>query len=98
MEARIELVLKVQKAIQKAFGEKYTVSMFGSAYYGMDSATSDLDLVVFVSARATVALHLTQRDLQDPEHKRGWIGGKEKRPLPGMLKYTRHKPGLSTTY
>lgn len=53
MRARKAIVAKVQTMIQQAFGEQFTVSMFGSAFYGMDSATSDLDLVVFVSTLTT---------------------------------------------
>ncbi|KAJ3558425.1 hypothetical protein NM688_g929 [Phlebia brevispora] len=47
IKERRRIVDEVQTAIQKRFGPKYRVYVFGSALYGMDSATSDLDLVVF---------------------------------------------------
>lgn len=43
---RVETTKRVQQAIQRKFGSKYTVELFGSTRYGVSYPTSDLDMVI----------------------------------------------------
>lgn len=47
--ARRRIVRRVERAVQAAFGEEYCIRLFGSTCYGIDSVTSDLDMVLLVS-------------------------------------------------
>lgn len=50
VHAREQLVRRIEGAIQRAYGSRYTVEVFGSSRYGMDKGDSDLDLVICVRA------------------------------------------------
>ncbi len=50
LQQRAQAVQRIEGAIQGCFGRKYRVKLFGSTCYGADSAASDLDLVIVVSA------------------------------------------------
>ncbi|GLB41090.1 putative RNA uridylyltransferase activity [Lyophyllum shimeji] len=50
-ERRLDTVSRVQSAIQKRFGNEYTVELFGSIRYGVSLPKSDLDLVIIDSKR-----------------------------------------------
>ena len=39
---------KIQDTVRQNYGTKYRVELFGSTSYGVDSPTSDLDLVIVV--------------------------------------------------
>ena len=39
---------KIQDTIRQNYGANYRVELFGSTSYGVDSPTSDLDLVIVV--------------------------------------------------
>ncbi|EJD07901.1 uncharacterized protein FOMMEDRAFT_138017 [Fomitiporia mediterranea MF3/22] len=43
---RERTIKRVERAIRKRYGNQYTVECFGSTQYGVDSPTSDLDLVI----------------------------------------------------
>ncbi|KAI0051562.1 hypothetical protein FA95DRAFT_236995 [Auriscalpium vulgare] len=43
---RAQTIMRVARAIQQRYGREYFVEVFGSTQYGVDSPTSDLDLVV----------------------------------------------------
>ncbi|KAF8880500.1 hypothetical protein BD779DRAFT_1548558 [Infundibulicybe gibba] len=45
-KARVRTIRRVEAAIQKHYGSKYTVDVFGSIRYGMARPDSDLDLVI----------------------------------------------------
>jgi predicted nucleotidyltransferase len=45
---RSSTIARVEGVIQRAFNKKYRVQVFGSTAYGVDTLTSDLDLVVIV--------------------------------------------------
>ncbi|KAG8892907.1 hypothetical protein FRC01_013889, partial [Tulasnella sp. 417] len=44
--ARQRTIHRVDQVIRSTFGEKYLVQCFGSTQYGVDSATSDLDMII----------------------------------------------------
>lgn len=46
--------MTVDHVIRSTFGEKYLVQCFGSTQYGVDSATSDLDMIILVSRNRSV--------------------------------------------
>ena len=46
--ARSATVRKIQDIIHQNYGTSYRVELFGSTSYGVDSPTSDLDLVIVV--------------------------------------------------
>ncbi|KAJ8503010.1 hypothetical protein ONZ45_g11236 [Pleurotus djamor] len=48
---RRSTVQRVDVAIRRAFGEHFRVELFGSTFYGVSSAKSDLDLVIVDSLR-----------------------------------------------
>lgn len=45
----MKTIRRAQEAISRIFGPEYKVMLLGSTCYGVDSPTSDLDLVIFVS-------------------------------------------------
>lgn len=45
---RFKTIKRVEKALQKKFGDQYTLQPFGSTEYGIDNDASDLDLIVLV--------------------------------------------------
>ena len=49
LATRRRTIQKVQRIIREKYGKQYLVECFGSTQYGVDAATSDLDLVVLVS-------------------------------------------------
>ncbi|OBZ78182.1 Poly(A) RNA polymerase cid13 [Grifola frondosa] len=51
LDRRTQTLKRIQQAIHKAYGTKYDVQLFGSTCYGMDSAGSDLDIVILDSER-----------------------------------------------
>lgn len=46
--ARSTTIRKVQDTVYRNFGDDYRVELFGSTSYGVDTPTSDLDLVIMV--------------------------------------------------
>ncbi|KAG8951400.1 hypothetical protein FRC04_006171 [Tulasnella sp. 424] len=46
LAARQRTIVTVDQVIRSTFGEKYLVQCFGSTQYGVDSATSDLDMII----------------------------------------------------
>ncbi|THH07001.1 hypothetical protein EW145_g3686 [Phellinidium pouzarii] len=46
LDARSRTIMRVQKAVQKTIGQQYTFECFGSTCIGVDSAASDLDVVI----------------------------------------------------
>ena len=48
LAARNTVIALVQNAIIRSFGASYKVELFGSTVYGVDSPSTDLDLVVVV--------------------------------------------------
>ncbi|KAG8900632.1 hypothetical protein FRB99_005836, partial [Tulasnella sp. 403] len=51
MAAREKTIRLVSEAIRNAFGPTYAVECFGSTRYGVDSSTSDLDMVILDANR-----------------------------------------------
>ncbi|KAG8942575.1 hypothetical protein FRC03_003032, partial [Tulasnella sp. 419] len=51
LDARSAVIQRVIQAIQSRFSRDYTVECFGSTGYGVDTSTSDLDLVIIDSLR-----------------------------------------------
>jgi hypothetical protein len=49
--ARSATVQKIQAIIRQHYGANYRVELFGSTSYGVDTPTSDLDLVILVRTR-----------------------------------------------
>ena len=49
--ARSTTLRKIQTMIRQNYGANYRVELFGSTSYGVDSPTSDLDLVIMVRKR-----------------------------------------------
>ena len=45
---RRQTLAKVIAAIKRGFGDQYNVECYGSTIYGLDTPTSDLDLVIIV--------------------------------------------------
>lgn len=43
-------MILVNDAVRKRYGHNFHVECFGSTRYGVDSATSDLDLVIVVKS------------------------------------------------
>lgn len=48
VQTRRRIIATVTNVIQRRFGSKYTVQCFGSTVYGVDTARSDLDMVIMV--------------------------------------------------
>ncbi|KAL5521077.1 hypothetical protein ACEPAG_8999 [Sanghuangporus baumii] len=53
LSARDRTIKKVERVIRERYGKQYLVECFGSTQYGVDSPTSDLDLVVLDQDRKT---------------------------------------------
>ncbi|OCB91531.1 AGC/Akt protein kinase [Sanghuangporus baumii] len=53
MVSRDRTIKRVERIIRERFGKQYLVECFGSTQYGVDSPTSDLDLVVLDQDRKT---------------------------------------------
>lgn len=49
--ARSATIRRVQDVVHQNFGKDYRVELFGSTSYGVDTPTSDLDLVIMVMKR-----------------------------------------------
>lgn len=50
LAARARVLRRLRTAINRRYGSKYSVEQFGSTVYGVDSAASDMDLVLLVSS------------------------------------------------
>ena len=46
--ARIATIYRINWAVRRKYGDKYTVRAFGSTEYGVSGEKSDLDLVIIV--------------------------------------------------
>lgn len=69
--ARSTTIRKVQDAIHQNFGNNYRVELFGSTSYGVDTSTSDLDLVIMVRLHFTALAFVLK--LQSGHKPDGWI-------------------------
>ena len=68
---RFATVRRVQDFIRGTYGTNYRVELFGSTSYGVDSPTSDLDLVIVVRTR--FCLHSFASPNLD-RTRSGWMG------------------------
>lgn len=70
--ARSTTIRKVQDIVHRNFGNGYRVELFGSTSYGVDTATSDLDLVIMVRLRFYLRSHLSLNSGQDGNRMDGF--------------------------
>ena len=63
---------KIQDTIRQNYGTSYRVELFGSTAYGVDSPTSDLDLVIVVRFSFRPHLSASQKFDQDTNRMDGF--------------------------
>jgi predicted nucleotidyltransferase len=80
--ARYATMRKVQDIIRRDYGTDYRVELFGSTSYGVDTPTSDLDLVILVRTCFHPLLALLNFD-QDADRMDGFPPSLDLANLPG---------------
>lgn len=80
--ARSTTVRKVQDMVRHKYGMNYRVELFGSTSYGVDSPTSDLDLVIVVRTRFHLHSPLSLNSDQDTYRMNGFPPSLDLKSLP----------------
>ncbi|TFY57295.1 hypothetical protein EVJ58_g7113 [Rhodofomes roseus] len=65
-KARADAVRRVNAVMQKSFGTRFEVTVFGSTLYGTDTADSDLDLVILDQKRPKMLSPTDDEELRGP--------------------------------
>lgn len=86
--ARSATIRKVQDVVHQNFGNNYRVELFGSISYGVDTPTSDLDLVVMVRLRVHLCSPSSLKFTQDTNRMNGFSPSINLNSLP--CKYILH--------
>lgn len=82
MLARSATIRKVQDMVLRSYGKDYRVELFGSTSYGIDTPTSDLDLVIMVRTRVQLYSPSSLSFDQDSNRMNGLSPNLDLRRLP----------------